>query len=250
MNATRFLACALVVSLLPLVAVARPGGGGFSRPSGGFDMHNDAPWSRSRSSTGSTPYGSHTSSWSASTNGTYSHTGSGSNAYGSYATAGGGNVHDGTNYHATTATNAYGQTYHGSSYASNGYVYHGAVVTNPVYGGYNAWGWNSGVAWYPAPMYWGGGFWGPYAVGAAAAYGSYINAANQNVYSYQLQPDSPGAKLLASYNLTQTPCGPPNLVVIYGPNGSAICAQPNNLVSAGNYSVDSTKLTIVSEKPS
>ena len=316
MNATRIAACALILSLLPLVAVAerpggggfsrpsgggfsRPSGGGYSRPSGGFDMHNDAPWSGSHSSTGpagttrhtsysntgsgynrsttsqngnasrtstgsasngtynhsstgSTPYGSHASSSSASTNGNYSHTGSGSNAYGSYNTAGGGNVQNGTNYHTTNASNVYGQTYHGSTYASNGYVYHGAVVTNPVYGGYNVWGWNSGVAWYPVPIYWGGGFWGPYAVGAASAavYGSYVNAANQSEYSYQVQPDSPGAKLLASYNLTQTPCGPPNLVVIYGPNGSAICAQPNNLVSAGNYSVDSTKLTIVSEKGS
>lgn len=67
--------------------------------------------------------------------------------------------------------------------------------------------------------------------------------------SYQAEPESPGAKLLSSYGLTQTPCGPPNLVVIYGPNNSVICAHPNNLVSAGNYSVNSQTLTITSQKP-
>jgi hypothetical protein len=48
--------------------------------------------------------------------------------------------------------------------------------------------------------------------------------------------------------LTQAPCGPPNLVVIYGPNNSVICATPNELVAAGNYSVNTSNLTIVSEK--
>jgi hypothetical protein len=35
--------------------------------------------------------------------------------------------------------------------------------------------------------------------------------------------------------------------VIYGPNSSVICARPNNLVSAGNYSVNTNTLTITSE---
>jgi hypothetical protein len=35
--------------------------------------------------------------------------------------------------------------------------------------------------------------------------------------------------------------------VIYGPNNSVICAYPNNLVAAGNYSVDSQTLTLVSQ---
>ena len=105
-------------------------------------------------------------------------------------------------------------------------------------------------AWYPAPYYWGGGFWGAFAIGAtsAAVYGSIVAANNATYTSYQAQPESPGAKLLSSYNLTQTSCGAPNLVVIYGPNNSVICAYPNNLVSAGNYSVDQQTLTIVSEK--
>jgi hypothetical protein len=124
-------------------------------------------------------------------------------------------------------------------------------VTNPVYHGYPAWGWNGGYAWYGAPYYWGGGFWGAFAVGvtSAAVYGAVVAANNQSYTSYQVTPESPGAKLLESYRLTQTPCGPPNLVIIYGPNNSVICAQPNDLVAAGNYSVDSQTLVIVSEKP-
>jgi len=47
--------------------------------------------------------------------------------------------------------------------------------------------------------------------------------------------------------LTQTPCGPPNLVVILGPDNSVICAYPNNLVAPGEYSLDPSTLTIVSQ---
>jgi hypothetical protein len=128
----------------------------------------------------------------------------------------------------------------------NTYGYNGRVVANPVYGG-PAWGWNHGVAWAPAPAYWGGGFWGAFAVGAATAVvmGSIINSANQQKYtSYQVTQGSPGAQLLQNYHLQQVPCGPPNLVVIYGPNNGVICANPNNLVSAGNYAVNVDTLTL------
>jgi hypothetical protein len=207
----------------------------------------------SHNSSASNGYASHSSNSSANANtGNYSRNASGSDAYGSYNTHASGNAYNGTYSHSTNASNVYGQTYHGSTTASNGYVDHSAYVTNPVYGAYPAWGWNSGVAWYPAPYYWGGGFWGAMAIGAtsAALYGSMVNANNQTVTSYQVQPDSPGAKLLESYKLTQTPCGPPNLVVIYGPNNSVICAVPNGTVSAGTYALDSSNLTIISQKPS
>jgi len=95
------------------------------------------------------------------------------------------------------------------------------------------WQWNNGIVWAPAPLYWGGGFWGPFAFGLAL--GAYI-----------AEPDTPGYTLLENYGLTQTPCGPPNLVVIFGPDGSEICAYPNNLVAPGEYSVDPTTLTLVS----
>ncbi len=123
------------------------------------------------------------------------------------------------------------------------------VVVNPVYRG-PAWGWNHGVVWAPAYGYWGGGFWGALAIGATTAviYGTIVNSyTHQTITSYQVQPSSPGATLLSNYQLTQTQCGPANLVNIYGPNDSAICAYPNNIVSAGNYTVDSSNLSIVSQ---
>jgi len=130
----------------------------------------------------------------------------------------------------------------------NGYGYRGHVVANPVYRG-PAWGWNHGVAWSPAPAYWGGGFWGAFAVGAASAIviGSIVNAANhQTSPSYQVSPGSPGAQLLSNYHLQQVSCGPPNLVVIYGPNNGVICANPNDLVAPGNYAVNADTLTLQS----
>jgi hypothetical protein len=223
--------------------------GNYGRTSSGGASNNGNYY---HSSSGSNGYASHSSSTSGNAySGDYNHNGNGSNPYGSYNTSGSGNTYNRTYSGSATATNAYGQTYHSSTYANNGYVYHGATVTNPVYHGYAAWGWNGGYAWYAAPYYWGGGFWGAFAVGvtSAAVYGAVVAANNQSYTSYQVTPESPGAKLLASYNLTQTPCGPPNLVVIYGPNNSVICAQPNDLVAAGNYGVDSQTLTIVSEKP-
>ncbi|MGZ3528888.1 MAG: hypothetical protein ACXVAO_14505 [Vulcanimicrobiaceae bacterium] len=123
------------------------------------------------------------------------------------------------------------------------------VVANPVYSG-PAWGWNHGVAWAPAPTYWGGGFWGSLAIGAASAavYGSIVNSTTQQTYtSYQAQPNSPGATLLSNYHLQQVQCGPPNIVVIYGPSNSVICANPNDVVAAGNYNVDPSNLSIVSQ---
>jgi hypothetical protein len=223
--------------------------GQYSRTSTGSGNTNG---DYSHSSTGTNGYGTHSSSTSGNVySGNYNHSGSGSNPYGSYNASGSGNTYNHTYSGSATGTNVYGQTYHSSTYATNGTVYHGAVVTNPVYGYHaTAWGWNGGVAWYPAPIYYGGGFWGAFAIGAATAavvYGSVVAANHTTITSYQVAPESPGAKLLQSYKLTQTPCGPPNLVVIYGPNNSAICAYPNSLVSAGNYSADPTTLTIVSQ---
>jgi hypothetical protein len=127
-----------------------------------------------------------------------------------------------------------------------------AVIANPIYTG-PAWGWNHGVA-APASTYWGGGFWGAMAIGVtsaavgAAVYGSIVNSTtHQTLTLYQVQPSTPGATLLSNYQPTQTPCGPPNLVVIYGPNNSLICAQPNHLVATATYSVNASNLTIQSQ---
>jgi hypothetical protein len=129
---------------------------------------------------------------------------------------------------------------------------HGAVVQNPRHWSGN-WQWNRGLAWEPAPTYWGGGFWGPFAIGALAAaalYGYIVDPQSQVYYpSYQVEPDSPGAQLLQNYGLQQTPCGADNLVVIWGPDNSVICAFPNDTVGPGNYDLDPTTLSLVSESP-
>jgi hypothetical protein len=142
------------------------------------------------------------------------------------------------NWQRPAGSNSYGyySGYHGTRVA----------VVNPVYRG-PAWGWNRGVIWYPAATYWGGGFWGAMAIGVASAavFGAIVSANQPQVVSYQVQPNSPGATLLTNYQLQQVPCGPPNLVVIYGPNNSVICANPNNLVAPGEYDLDAQQLTII-----
>jgi len=128
--------------------------------------------------------------------------------------------------------------------------YTGPVVRNGRAPG-GPWGWNHGVAWAPAPVYWGGGFWGPWAL-AGLPTAVYFGAIpdGQIVYpSYQAEPDSPGAQLLQDYGLQQTPCGPPDLVVIWGPDNSVICAVPNSTVGPGNYTVDPETFSLVSAPP-
>ncbi|HTA39883.1 MAG TPA: hypothetical protein VK760_12440 [Candidatus Acidoferrales bacterium] len=130
-------------------------------------------------------------------------------------------------------------------------VHNNTVVRNPVYVNNTDWGWNHGVAWYPSYGYWGGGFWGAFGIGVASAavgaavYGSIV--ANSVTYtSYQVQQSSPGATMLSNYQLTQVQCGPPDLVVIYGPQNSVICARPNNLVAAGTYNLNTKTLSLSS----
>jgi hypothetical protein len=124
--------------------------------------------------------------------------------------------------------------------------FHGPAITNPHHWS-GSWTWNRGVVWQPAQIYWGGGFWGPLAL-SGALFGSIVDDQDQLIYpSYQVEPDSPGAQLLENYGLAQTPCGQQNLVVIWGPDNSVICAYPNDLVAAGNYELDPTTLTLVSQ---
>jgi hypothetical protein len=131
---------------------------------------------------------------------------------------------------------------------NNSHTVNRVVINNPVYYNGPAWGWNNGMVWAPAYGYYGGGFWGALAIGAASAaiYGSLV-ANDQTYTSYLVQPSSPGATLLANYQLTQTQCGPPNLVVIYGPDNSVICAYPNNLVAAGYYNLDPQTLSLTGQ---
>ena len=130
--------------------------------------------------------------------------------------------------------------------------FHGPVVRN-THAPPRAWGWNHGVVWRSAPVYWGGGFWGPFALAAltdSLLFGSIVDDQNQVIYpSYQAEPDSPGAQLLQDYGLQQTDCGPPDLVVIWGPDNSVICAFPNDTVAPGNYDVDPSTFSLVSGSP-
>jgi hypothetical protein len=136
--------------------------------------------------------------------------------------------------------NVSGGPYHGR--------FTGPVVRNP-HGPPGSWGWNHGVVWRPAPVYWGGGFWGPFALGAlssALLYGSIIDDQSQVFYpSYEVEADTPGAQLLQDYGLQQTPCGPPNLVVIWGPDNSVVCAFPDDAVPPGEYDIDPSTFSLV-----
>jgi hypothetical protein len=136
-------------------------------------------------------------------------------------------------------------TYHYNGNGRNAYYYSGRVVVNPRYYG-PAWGWNRGVVWTPYRAYWGGGFWGGFAIGAAVAMGSIVYA-NQRYTSYYVAAASPGATLLSNYGLRQVQCGPSGLVVIYGPNLGIICAEPNSLIGAGSYAVNVDNLTLQSQ---
>ena len=98
------------------------------------------------------------------------------------------------------------------------------------------WGWNAGRTWVASPAYWGGGFWGAFSIGLGYGNGGY----------YQVAQSSPGDQLLANYGLQQTDCNQPNLVDIFGPDGSEICAFPNDQVAPGQYQVDPSTLSLVS----
>ena len=122
----------------------------------------------------------------------------------------------------------------------------GRIVNNPHRWG--GWQWNHGVTWVPSDPYWGGGFWGPWALAglAGAAFFGDLTYGGADYPSYQVESASAGAQLLQNYGLQQTQCGPPDLVVIWGPDNSVICAYPNDLVAPGDYTVDLSTLSLES----
>ena len=121
------------------------------------------------------------------------------------------------------------------------------VVVNPR--GWGSWGWNNGRPWSPNYNYWGGGFWGSFAAGAAVTglTAAAINASNDDSPEYiVIQEGSPGNTLFSSYGLVQVQCVEGgNLVFIYGPQDSLICATPNSSVVAGFYDVNPTDMTLI-----
>ncbi|HEY5340166.1 MAG TPA: hypothetical protein VIK27_03995 [Candidatus Aquilonibacter sp.] len=118
--------------------------------------------------------------------------------------------------------------------------YGGGRLENPR-GWTQAWQWNGGRQWVGDNDYWGGGFWGALTINLGG--GGYGGYAYDN---YAVQQNSPGAQLLAQYGLTETDCNQPNLVQIDGPDGSEICAYPNDEVAPGQYQVDPATLSLVS----
>jgi hypothetical protein len=104
------------------------------------------------------------------------------------------------------------------------------------------------MAWAPVPYYWGGGFWGAMAIGVTSAfvYGAVVDEDTHVTYnSYEVQPGTPGETFLTNYQLTQVKCGPADLVEVYGPENSVVCATPNQYVGAGEYSLDTTTLDLI-----
>ncbi|WP_448527715.1 hypothetical protein [Parathermosynechococcus lividus] len=115
------------------------------------------------------------------------------------------------------------------------------VIVNPNWNRGNWW-WHGGNPWYPNPAYWGGGFWGNLAVGVTSA--AVAGAVAGSVSSPTVVVNSPGGQLLSTYGLVQVPCGG-SVVVLYGPSGSVVCAQPTSAVPAGTYTIDSNSLSLI-----
>jgi hypothetical protein len=113
------------------------------------------------------------------------------------------------------------------------------VLVNPRFAG-RPWGWNNGLQWYARPNYWGGGFWGPFALFTLTV-GQALWEQNR---FYEPGLGSPGWWLFQNYGLVPARCGPQNLVYIYGPNDSVMCAYPNMYVQAGFYYVDPATLQL------
>jgi hypothetical protein len=76
-------------------------------------------------------------------------------------------------------------------------------------------------------------------------FGSIVDTTtHETIVSYEVAPDSPGANLLTSYQLTQVQCGGEGLVEVFGPSDSVICAKPNHLVAAGQYDLNTETLSL------
>ncbi|MCH9056373.1 hypothetical protein L5220_10755 [Synechococcus sp. PCC 6716] len=122
------------------------------------------------------------------------------------------------------------------------YRYNNAIVNPRWNPGLGNWWWNGSRPWYPNRVYWGGGFWGSIVAGAVAG----SAAAEESEPTVVVT--SLGGQLLSSYSLVQVPChstNTANLVVIRGPEGSVICAQPTATVPSGVYIVDPETLSLV-----
>ncbi|HEY6449945.1 MAG TPA: hypothetical protein VIX60_04630 [Candidatus Cybelea sp.] len=254
------IVAAITLALQPAIATAgrggggggmRGGGGGMRGGGGGFNLSRDtarAPQTRppqpQRPQSGSAAGGNRGN---APVSGGNRNNGNVNNGNVNNGNRNNGNVSNGNRNNGNVSNGNRNNVNVNNGNRTNVNVSGNTVIRNPVYVNNSAWGWNHGVAWVGAPYYWGGGFWGAMAIGvtSAAVYGSIV-ANNQTYSSYQIQPSSPGATFLSNYQLTQVQCGPPGLVVVYGPSDSVICANPNNLVAAGTYQLNTETLSLTS----
>ena len=121
------------------------------------------------------------------------------------------------------------------------------IVANPR--GWNSWGWNGGSPWSPNYGFWGGGFWGSFALGAATAgvtSAIVSSASNNNDPNFVvIDSSSPGNTLFTSYGLVQVACDSEDLVLIYGPQDSLVCARPTSDVPIGVYDVEPSDMTLI-----
>lgn len=113
------------------------------------------------------------------------------------------------------------------------------VLVNPRFTGGNWW-WNRGSPWFVNNNYWGGGFWGPFGVFTLGVGVALWNQTRFNEPGW----GSPGWWLFQTYGLTPARCGPHDLVYIFGPNNSVMCAFPNMYVPPGWYYVDPNTLQL------
>jgi hypothetical protein len=102
-------------------------------------------------------------------------------------------------------------------------------------------GWNWNRPWVAQPGFWGGGFWGPFSLFSMIAGAGIWGQTRYTMPAF----GSPGSILFENYGLYAAACGPHNLVYVYGPNNSVMCAWPNQYVPPGAYFVDMETLQLV-----
>ncbi len=112
------------------------------------------------------------------------------------------------------------------------------------------WRWYGGRRWSPNQKYWGGGFWGSFIINPTIrvirqqtnTYDSYSKFTNYQ----EIEQNAPGDELFKNYQLTQVRCDVnQDLVFVYGPSDTLMCAIPNDKVPAGQYYIDIEDLVLV-----
>ena len=131
-------------------------------------------------------------------------------------------------------------------YYNRNYRNYRTIINHPYYNWYD-WHWNNGRRWYPDNNYWGGGFWGNFLASMITlGLTSAILDSNEAPKYIIIKENSPGYYLFSNYGLSQVPCDTlQDLVFIYGPQNSLMCAIPNENVPSGYYEVNTESLVLI-----